>query len=227
MSPSQDALLLLVSVIVSSALVLKSAGELVKATKKYREVQTVVRAVITTYGQKLAHQEETCHAISTELGRLKESYGKLEATQKAPIEFAKQTVAASSELTQALKETSVGIKALNEALHNREESIIDSTNRGEPNVNTVELTIKSNQEIKPTEIHTLKILATEGAKTSTQLHGRVGRSREHFARLMKRLYERGYVDRDTSKTPFVYKINERIAQKVLEAPEGSVRRSVE
>jgi predicted transcriptional regulator len=81
-------------------------------------------------------------------------------------------------------------------------------------------------ETTPTEIHALKILATEGAKTSKELHGRVGRSREHFARLMKKLYERGYVDRDTSKTPFVYAINDGIAERVLEVTEQVAGESI-
>jgi len=227
MTPLQDALLVLASAVVSSAFILKSAKELVRATKEYKEARTVVRAIIMTYTERLTRQEENCHAINTDLTRLKDSYGKLEAKQNPPIEFAKQTIAASSELTEALKETSVRIKVLNEALSNREQGSIDSANPGGPNVKTLQIAVKSSEEMTSTEIHTLKILVTEGVKTSTQLHERVGRSREHFARLMKRLYERGYVDRDTSKTPFLYKINESIAQKVLEVTEESVGRSVE
>jgi hypothetical protein len=45
------------------------------------------------------------------------------------------------------------------------------------------------------------------------------KSREHMARLMKKLYMDGYVDRESNHAPFRYKINE----KVLEALAGSAK----
>ena len=45
--------------------------------------------------------------------------------------------------------------------------------------------------------------------TSTEIQRRVGRSREHVARFLKSLYERGLVERDETKRPYVYKISER------------------
>jgi DNA-binding MarR family transcriptional regulator len=42
----------------------------------------------------------------------------------------------------------------------------------------------------------------------------IGRSllktREHTARLMKKLYEEGYIERETNKIPYTYKINESL-----------------
>jgi len=40
----------------------------------------------------------------------------------------------------------------------------------------------------------------------------VGRSREHTARLMKRLYEEGYVRRDQNRIPFRYALVDRVRQ---------------
>ncbi|MEM2100815.1 MAG: winged helix-turn-helix domain-containing protein [Candidatus Nitrosocaldus sp.] len=44
----------------------------------------------------------------------------------------------------------------------------------------------------------------EGPKTSREIEKRLGMSREHTARLMKRLYGMGYVMRDESKRPYRY-----------------------
>jgi hypothetical protein len=48
----------------------------------------------------------------------------------------------------------------------------------------------------------------EGSKTSPQIKDLIGKSREHAARLMKVLFERGYVVRNDLKRPFVYDITE-------------------
>jgi DNA-binding MarR family transcriptional regulator len=62
----------------------------------------------------------------------------------------------------------------------------------------------------PTELQVLTLLAEEGAKSAPEIGRLVGRSREHSARLMKRLYEEGYVRRDQSRIPFRYSLVERV-----------------
>ncbi|MCW3995677.1 MAG: MarR family transcriptional regulator [Candidatus Bathyarchaeota archaeon] len=68
-----------------------------------------------------------------------------------------------------------------------------------------------------TEIAVLEMLAREGAKTAPEIKERVHLSREHTARLMKKLYEEGYVEREAGKIPFRYNIKkemEKLMQRV-------------
>ena len=60
-----------------------------------------------------------------------------------------------------------------------------------------------------TERETLQILK-EGPLHAPELGRRVNKSREHMARLMKRLYLEGYVDRETDQPPFRYKLNDKL-----------------
>lgn len=55
--------------------------------------------------------------------------------------------------------------------------------------------------------YVLKLLAEE-PKTSRQIETVIGRSREHTARLMKKLFELGYVTRDTKTKPYTYAITD-------------------
>lgn len=57
-----------------------------------------------------------------------------------------------------------------------------------------------------TELKVLEILAEEGEKTVPEIKDRIGLTREHTARLMKSLYERGYVERISNKVPYVYRL---------------------
>ncbi|MEM0029455.1 MAG: helix-turn-helix domain-containing protein [Candidatus Nitrosocaldus sp.] len=54
----------------------------------------------------------------------------------------------------------------------------------------------------------LHMIVEEGPKTSREIEQRLGMSREHTARLMKRLYDMGYVIRDESKRPYRYMLAE-------------------
>lgn len=66
--------------------------------------------------------------------------------------------------------------------------------------------------LAPTELQTLEILRREGPKAAPELGKRMRKSREHMARLMKKLYMEGYVDRETNHAPFRYKLNEKVRQ---------------
>jgi len=64
-------------------------------------------------------------------------------------------------------------------------------------------------KLTPTERETLQILK-EGPLHAPELGRRINKSREHMARLMKRLYLEGYVDRETDRPPFRYKLNDKL-----------------
>jgi len=61
-----------------------------------------------------------------------------------------------------------------------------------------------NQEI---EVQILQSLV-EGPKKSSEIKQKIDRSREHTARLMKTLFERGLVVRNEGNRPYVYEITE-------------------
>lgn len=81
-------------------------------------------------------------------------------------------------------------------------------------------------KLTPTELKVLELLAVEGPLPAPIIGKTVGKSREHTARLMKRLYEQGYVDRETSRIPYRYRVNEKV-RGVLEKKEDQAKEKVE
>jgi chromosome segregation ATPase len=78
---------------------------------------------------------------------------------------------------------------------------------------------KAMSALTETEISVLEMLAAEGAKTAPEIKERVQLSREHTARLMKKLYEEGYLERETDKIPFKYNIKKEM-ERFLKKPEN-------
>lgn len=74
-----------------------------------------------------------------------------------------------------------------------------------------------------TEVAVLEMLAAEGSKTAPEIKDRVQLSREHTARLMKKLYEEGYLEREVGKIPFRYSVKKEM-EKFLrkEEPASSI-----
>jgi len=69
----------------------------------------------------------------------------------------------------------------------------------------------------PTELQVLTLLAEQGPKSAPEIGRVVGRSREHTARLMKKLFDEGYVRRDPTRIPFRYSTVERVKQSFTKA----------
>jgi DNA-binding MarR family transcriptional regulator len=61
-----------------------------------------------------------------------------------------------------------------------------------------------------TEVAVLEMLSSEGSKTAPEIKERVNLSREHTARLMKKLYEEGYLEREADKIPFRYSVKKEM-----------------
>lgn len=95
--------------------------------------------------------------------------------------------------------------------------LVSSRERSAPNVATDNVL----GSLTPTERETVEILAREGPKAAPELGRRMRKSREHMARLMKKLYMEGYVDRESNHAPFRYRLNEKV-RTLLESSPGQV-----
>jgi DNA-binding MarR family transcriptional regulator len=81
--------------------------------------------------------------------------------------------------------------------------------------------IKKEKALAPlteTELFVLETIGKEGEKTAPEIKEKVGLTREHTARLMKKLYKDGYLERDTHKMPYIYRLKEEM-QKILKKRE--------
>lgn len=72
--------------------------------------------------------------------------------------------------------------------------------------------------LTPTERETLGILRLEGPKAAPELGKRLKKSREHTSRLMKKLYLEGYVDRESNRAPFRYRLTETVRSALEPGP---------
>lgn len=79
---------------------------------------------------------------------------------------------------------------------------------------------KAMAALTDTEITVLEMLSSEGPKTAPEIKERVHLSREHTARLMKKLYEEGYLEREVGKIPFSYSIKKEMEKLLKKAENG-------
>lgn len=146
-----------------------------------------------------------------ELQTLRAKVGTLPSAENIKIEIAtlQDKVKGFDSALDALSRKVSGIETLQ-----RSEKVV------EPRIESA-IPIKREKALEPlteTELSVLELLSSEGEKTSPEVKEQIKLSREHTARLMKKLYEKGYVERNSGKTPFAYHLKEEM-QKILRKPE--------
>ena len=74
-------------------------------------------------------------------------------------------------------------------------------------------------DLHPTEAQILSMLITEGPMSATEIQEGIDKTREHTARLMKKLYDGNMVDRDQKKRPYIYTASNKVKQSIKKAAE--------
>ena len=67
-------------------------------------------------------------------------------------------------------------------------------------------------QLTETEMKILELLAREGEKTAPEIKEQIKLTREHTARLMKKLYAKGYIERKTNRIPYAYSLKKEMEE---------------
>ena len=73
---------------------------------------------------------------------------------------------------------------------------------------------KSFVKLTRTERQIIQILLSEGAKTAPKIMDEINKTREHTSRLMKKLWQEGYIERDTNSIPFIYRPTKELKKRI-------------
>ena len=195
--------------------------------EKHEEAKDIVKDVVISFNKQLQRLEERVGLIGHRLEFLSVKSNDVTGVTRQLKDYGTQLsdITSKVDATLALKEQMLPrIEKLNERIEN----VAEAQERMEQRVSKPsEVQIRGVIPIKreralaqltATELRVLEILTDEGQKTAPEIRGEIGLTREHTARLMKKLYQKGYVERDEAKTPYAYRIKEEM-RKILKKTE--------
>lgn len=200
-----------------------------RAREKYEEAKDIVRDIVISFNNQLQRLEERVglfgHKLEVLSVRSEDVTGVTGQLKKHETRLSDITSKVDTAL--ALKEQlSPQIEKLNERIDKVVKTQEDMEQRiSKPREMKIEGVIPIKREralaqLTATELRVLEILTNEGQKTAPEIKSEIGLTREHTARLMKKLYEKGYVERDETKTPYAYRIKEEM-RKILKKTESA------
>ena len=207
--------------------------------REYSKAKTLLEDIIVSFNRDLERQGEEIRSVSQgveevllEINKLKNREGAvgLESFEEriADIRERVETVSKIRERLEARIET---LDRKIEEVFRRQDEQAEKISRLESSLASLRVNVleaglegaevktaiplrreKALSKLTDTELRVLEILATEGEKTASQIRERINLTREHTSRLMKSLYTRGYIERNTERRPYIYQIKKEMLE---------------
>ncbi len=203
-----------------------------EAHQKYVRAKNAVDDIIISFNKQLTRQGERIDSSAQKVSALYDQRDHLSKRLRdlsKDVQLLKEEVQSFRPLRRALTKTDAledrftEIASIKDDLLQRVSRIEKKQARRREAGAKIEsaIPIKREEALAPlneTELTVLEFLAAEGEKTAPEIKKQIKLSREHTARLMKKLYERGYLERTTSRIPFTYSLKGEM-RKLLKKPE--------
>jgi hypothetical protein len=210
-----------------------------KAQKEYQKAKGIVEDIVLSFSRELKRGADKLDLIAFKiegnLAKAETSLKKADTLEKRMVPIENQIGTISQTVSQSSNSILLGltdlelkikdIEASQETLRVKIAGVEEQIQKFNvtPEINEPVIPIKRDKAmaaLTDTEIAVLEMLSSEGPKTAPEIKTRVKLSREHTARLMKKLYEEGYLEREVGKIPFRYSIKKEM-EKLLKKPENN------
>ena len=215
-----------------------------RAQREYEKAKGIVQEIVLSFNRELKRESERVDVIAFKVEgnsvKSETNIKKIESVEKRLEPIQKQISALvevkpdNSEITNNITTILSGLSDLSSKIKDIEAS--QETLKSQvavfnqqiqktivsPELNEPVIPIRRDKamaSLTDTEIAVLEMLSAEGPKTAPEIKERVHLSREHTARLMKKLYEEGYLEREVGKIPFNYSIKKEM-EKLLKKTEN-------
>ena len=202
---------------------------------QYQKAKAAVDDIILSFNRQLKQENSRLQTVAFKVealagkgNRLAESVDRIakavntmESEAPRTIDDKKQLLARLQDLEEKVRDVSTSHEVVTSKLTNLEELTRQLTTMPEKVETAIPIRRdKAVSQLTETELAALEMLASEGPKTAPEIKQKIGLSREHTARLMKKLYEEGYLERETGKIPFKYSVKKEM-QNLLKKPQPS------
>jgi dGTP triphosphohydrolase len=205
-----------------------------RAQKEYEKAKGIVEDIVLSFDRQLKRENERLEFVAYKIegmaSKIDGAVNKADQTEKHVSVLEAKVAVTYEDRERYITRLDMTDSKLRDVVASQEAvtlkitSLEEQTKRipvaSEANVEAV-IPIRRDKALAPlteTELSALEFLASEGPKTAPEIKWRIRLSREHTARLMKKLYESGYLERETNKIPFKYSVKKEM-EKLLKKTE--------
>lgn len=197
-----------------------------KAKKEYDKAKRIIEDIVLSFNRELKREanklEVITYKVDGSLAKSDNSIERIKNIEKIVLPI-KEKINKINEITSTFLSTTSTIESriqnfddTNQKINNRIEKLEEKMKSLTELPEIIRESVipirreKALGAITDTEIKVLEVLSLEGGKTAPEMKNKINLSREHTARLMKKLYEKGYLERETGKIPFRYSVKKEM-----------------
>ena len=190
-----------------------------RAQEEYESSRDVVRSITLGFTQQLVKLGRSIMNLERDASDARSIASEAMKVSQEAMDTASENDGERQRLADRIAETETTLTGMKEEMQKLSRRPAVAPARVE-----VDAAIPLEQEdvldqLTPTELEVLALIEEMGEGSVPQIRERIDKTREHTARLLKKLFERGFIDRNTSGMPYRYHIRKEIKELIQQQKE--------
>lgn len=190
-----------------------------RAQEEYESSRDVVKSITLGFTQQLAKLGRSIVNLGRDASDARSIASEAMKISQEAMDTVSENDGERQRLADRISETERTLTEMNEEMQKLSRRPAVAPSRVE-----VDAAIPLEQEdvldqLTPTELEVLALIEEMGEGSVPQIRERIDKTREHTARLLKKLFERGFIDRNTSGMPYRYHIRKEIKELIQQQKE--------
>jgi len=188
---------------------------------EYENSKDVVRSITHGFTQQLRKVTGSILSVERDASDAQRSAAEALRTSAQAVEVVKVNTEKVSELAVKMDETNSTIASLREEMQSLAKrrpvmAVQPSVDGPIPMRQDAVL-----DQLTPTELGVLMLIEEMGEASGPAIRESVNKTREHTARLLKKLFDSGFIDRNTSGMPYRYSVRKEITELIQQQKENA------
>lgn len=185
-----------------------------RAQEEYERSKNFVDSIVSVFNRQLSKIEKSFNSLERRVVKADLSSEEAYKLSKETKESVERTVDEIRNISRKIDENEKEIKTLKHELQTLSKKTAYTPSLGK--IETL-IPIQSSvvlDQLTDTEIEVLKIIDDKGEASVPEIRRGINKTREHTARLLKKLYDKGFIDRNTNTMPYKYHIRKEIKETI-------------
>jgi DNA-binding MarR family transcriptional regulator/DNA-binding ferritin-like protein len=183
-----------------------------QAQEGYEESRDIVKGIVNGFTRQISRLTDAISTFESDAAEANRAAKQALDVSRVAVEASKSGIDERRLLTEKLESTENSIQEIRKEIQ-------ELSKRPIPLLQTVPINapIPLQQkdvldQLTPTEFNVLALIDELGEVSVPEIREKIEKTREHTARLLKKLFDNGFIDRNTNSMPYRYHLRKEIVE---------------
>ena len=183
-----------------------------EAREEYEKSRDIVKGIMNGFTRRISRLTDAISSFESDAAEANIAATQALEVSRISVEASKSGIDERRLLTQKLENTEKSIEEIRK-------DIQALSKRPVPRLQTVPIIapipLQQNDvldQLTPTEFNLLALIDELGEVSVPEIREKIEKTREHTARLLKKLFDKGFIDRNTNRMPYRYNLRKEIVE---------------